>query len=212
MMKRRVIIAGLAAAVLCPLAVLAGYKTGEKSPPRAPAFTLRSKVTHFNEDGSTFAVEELTRYESGDNSWRLVRVNKGVVSEQFFRQGRGFFRVDHARRVLVPNHATAKTRDKLFGATAEQLLMSPQFNRTEVLLGYTAYVMQIRDGDILMSEAYVIPELGNTAVKYVDFDAAGRVISVQEPEGITLGEPAAADLRGPDYPEAPAKGASPGGR
>lgn len=210
-MKRKLIFTGLAAAVLCPLAVFAGYRTGEEKPRQAPAFTLRSKTTHFNEDGST-SVDDVTRYESADNSWRQVRVSGGVVSEQFFRQGRGFFRVDHARRVLVPDHATAKTRDKLLGSTAGALLMSPQFNRTEVLLGYTAYVMQIRDGDILMSEAYVVPELGNTAVKYVDFDAAGRVTSVTEPVSITPGEPAASDLRGPGYPEASSKGARPGGR
>jgi hypothetical protein len=210
-MKRKTLIAILVVAVFCPLAVFAGYKTGAKTSRRAPAFTLRGKTTHFLAGGST-RVEQVTRYESGDNSWRQVRVSEGVVSEQFFRQGSGFFRVDHAKRVLVPNHATAKTRDKLLGATAAELLGSPQFNRTEVLLGYTAYVVQIRDGDILMSEAYVIPELGNTAVKYVSFDAAGRVISVDEPESITLGEPSAADLRGPDYPEAPSKEARSGVR
>ena len=201
-MKRRSLIIVLAAAVVCPLAVLAGYSTGTESPRKGVAFTLRGKLTHYQPGGAA-VVEDVTRYESADGSWREVRRSGEHVSEQFFKQGRGYFNVNHAKRLLLRSEHGSKARDNAARASAAELLKSPQFNRTEVLLGYTAYVMQIRDGETLMSEVYVVPELGITPVKSVNFDTGGRVVSVLEPESITPGEPAAADLKGPDYPEAP---------
>ncbi len=201
-MKRRSLIIILAAAVLCPLAVFAGYSTGAKSSGKGVAFTLRARLTHYQTGGAT-VVEEVTRYESADGSWREVRSSGEHLSEQFFQQGRGYFNVNHARRLLVRGTHGSKTRDNTARASAAELLKSPQFNRTEILLGYTAYVMQIRDGETLMSEVYVVPELGVTPVKSVSFDTEGQIISVLEPVSVTPGEPAAADLKGPDYPEAP---------
>lgn len=199
-MKRRSLIIILVAAVLCTLAVFAGYSTGAKSSRRGMAFTLRATLTHYQPGGAA-AVEDVTRYESADGSWREVRRSGEHLSDQFFKQGRGYFNVNHAKRLLIRGRGS-KTRDNVARASASELIKSPQFNRTEILLGYTAYVMQIRDGETLMSEVYVVPELGATPVKSVSFDTGGQVISVLEPVSITPGEPAAADLKGPAYPEA----------
>lgn len=203
-MKRKLLVVISLTTVFCVLAVLAGYAMGLRTPSRGVGFTLRSKFTHYQPDGTTL-IEEVTRYESRSGSWREVRLSGGNVNEQFFRQGDGFFSVDHRRQRLIRSEIASKTRNNIEQASAEELLSSAQFNRTEFLLDHTAFVMQIRDGDTLMSEVYVVPEFGRTPVKYVSFDTAGRVISVKEPESVTLGEPAAADLKGPDYVEVPTK-------
>lgn len=204
-MKRKYVIWISAVLGLCILATLAGYATGLKKPHRNIAFTLHGKRIHWDADGNKIA-SDVIRYESADGNWRLVETTAdGHMREQFFVQGRGHFVVDAGRQRLLRNERVSKDRDNVVRSVTNDLLNSPQFSRTELLLGHTAYVMQIHDGSILMAETYIVPELGRSPVKIISYDAAGQVIMVLEPENITLGEPAASDLKGPDYPEVTTK-------
>ncbi len=203
-MKRRTVVSLSVLATLCILAAFAVYAVGMRKPNKSTAFTLRGKAIYFNSDG-TRTVSDYVHYESASGSWRKVETRPdGYVWEQLFVQGRGYFRADHIKRRLLTRSGDArlaKIRDNVVRSVADEILASPQFTRTEILLGYTAYVSQVRDGDILMGEVYVVPELGRSGVKHVSYDAEGKVILVLEPESITLGEPDAADLKWPAYPE-----------
>lgn len=201
-MKRKQVLLISAVAALCALAALAGHATGVGTKRLGVAFTLHSKVTEFLPDG-TQVVSDVTRYESGDGGWREVQTRDGHTREMFFEQGRGFFSVNHEGRLLLRSDGTSKIRDNVVRSVNDELLKSPQLARTEPLLGHTAYVMQVRDGDILMGEFYVVPEFGRAPVKFISYGAAGRVEMVREPVSITPGEPTAPELKGPDYPEAP---------
>lgn len=200
-MKRKLLVPISAVLALSVFAALAGYAVGVNKPRRGVAFALHSKRIHFDTDGNK-TVSDVVRYVSGDGSWRQVETTAdGHTSEQFFAQGRGYFWVDHNRRRLMRSERSAKVIDAAARLAAKELLSSPAFSRTEPLLGHTAYVLQTHDAEILTGEVYVVPEFGRTPVKFVAYDTEGQTIMALEPESITLGEPAASDLKGPDYSE-----------
>ena len=194
-------------ALLALFAVAAGYRQGRNPVPstdRGGAFTIQAKQTTYNEDGTVFSVGDATRYNSSNGSYRHVTINGDVTSVYSHQAGRGFFIVDQKRQLLLKNPIASLHRDTLKGASPEELSSSPKFVRTESLLGYTAYVYQAKDPDtgIVFHEGWEIPELGHTDVKFIDHDRlTGKLVETYEPISIVLGEPDAANLRLPNYPE-----------
>lgn len=189
-------------AAACCLASFAGFATGKQPAARSVPLTLRSVLTYYNADGSVYATREVTRYESASGSYREVVTGGGGTQEHFFEQGRGFFTVNRKRGQLVREPRASNFRENFI--TAQELLSSPQFVRTDLLLGHTAYVKQIKDeqSGILMSEVYTVPEWGRSFAKIVNYDPKGNVTYILEPISVTEGEPAASDVHGPDLPEA----------
>lgn len=199
---------GLTVLVVClgGLAVAAGYGRGaadrRRVPDRGVPYTLRSVVTHYSPDGTVRATSDKTRYESSDGTFRIVTVTDGVVRVASHQAGRGFFVVNDANRLLLRDPISGPHRDTLAGASPDELARSPEFDRTEQLLGRTAYVLRHRDAEtgVVFAENWVIPEFGNVPIKSVEYDRInGRLLSVGEPITITPVEPDPADLRLPDY-------------
>jgi len=83
--------------------------------------------------------------------------------------------------------------------TGEELRRDPKFVRTEEVLGFRSYVLSENTAKDLLIEYYYVPELGGgTPLKQVTSHKNGPK-SVSEPVSVTLGEPAASDVTGPDY-------------
>ncbi len=199
---------GLTILVLClgGLAVAAGYKQGavnrQRVLDRGAPYTLRSVVTHYNPDGAVRATSEKMRYESSDGTFRIVTVTGGVVRVASHQAGRGFFVVNDANRLLLKDPISGPHRDTLAGASSDELSRTPEFDRTEQLLGRTACVLRHRDAEtgVVFAENWIIPEFGNVPIKSVEYDRiTGRLSSVSEPISLVPGEPDPADLRLPDY-------------
>jgi hypothetical protein len=169
-----------------------------------PAFTLISRTTHINPDGSE-SVSHETRYVSSNGNFRAIQTGEnGRVREYFFERGRGQFSVKHEDKLLIQNKLVPPNAgDSAPLPTAEQLLSHPQFLRTETLLGYTAYVFRVVDEEtgLPSTDIYRTVELGRTPLKVVTYSGE-KVQAVTEPVSITLGEPSAVLLKGPNYPVA----------
>ena len=168
-----------------------------------PAFTLRSRVTTRAPDGTPVVLDRV-RYVASDGSYHVVETKQdGSVSNEFFyERGRGLLRANHSLRMLVrlkkmpPEDSDTKPR------TADELRASPDFLRTEEVLGRTAYVIRYKNGEtgLPLADYYYAPELGGIPLKSVRYNSrTGEVLAVTEPVSVEFGEPEAALLKAPDY-------------
>ncbi|MGI9067002.1 MAG: energy transducer TonB [Pyrinomonadaceae bacterium] len=111
-------------------------------------------------------------------------------------RGRGVYTSNARTAVLLKNSDHAPGCPL---RTADQLRDDPKFTRTEMVLGFKAYVMSERSAVGHVMELFFVPGLsGGTGVKRVYAFYSGRKI-VEEPISIRLGEPAPTDISGPDY-------------
>lgn len=169
-----------------------------------PAFTITSRTTYINPDGSESVAHE-TRYVSSSGNFRTIQTGEnGRMREYFFERGRGQFSVKHDDKLLIQNKLVSPNAvDTAPLPTAEQLLSHPQFLRTETLMGYTAYVLRVMDEEtgLPSTDIYRTVELGRTPLKVINY-SGGNVQAITEPVSITLGEPDVALLKGPNYPMA----------
>lgn len=166
------------------------------------AFTLTSRVTHTDGNG-TRRVDEKVRYVSSDGSWRVVLTNaQGQHSEYFFQTGRGFFNVNHKEKIL--QQRKEGTAFPPIARTAEQLSKDPQFIGTETLLRLTTYILRVKDEEtgLPLLDAYYAVELGNIPLKVINY-AQGKPTILDEPVNVSFGEPEASLVKGPNYPVAP---------
>ncbi len=161
-----------------------------------PGFTLVMQTTDFDAKGATLSSRTYTKYHSNTGDWRSVGTFGGYELATVYRRGRGVY-ISNARTSVL-----LKTSDHAPGCplrTAEQLQRDPKFARTEMVLGLKAYVLSQRLSAGGLVETYWAPELGGGTPfrRIYNFDD-GRKIT-EEPISITLGEPAATDVSGPDY-------------
>jgi len=174
-----------------------------------PAFTLISRVTHFNPTNAGQQLHgEETTYVFSDGSYRVVFDGepdaKSVAPrrEYFFKYGAGFFEVDSKQKQLIRNSKMSPNARGRRPLTAEELRSDPQFIRTETLLGMTAYVMRITDEQtgLPTTDLFYAVETGNTPLKTIDYGRNGIVVTIGEPISIVFGEPNSSQRDGPDYP------------
>jgi hypothetical protein len=186
-------------ALLMLLAAGAGVATSLRSHRSSyPAYTLRSQMTEFDEKGNKYT-SEMIRYVASNGNYRMLHIRDGRKREDFFERGRGFFSVNFKDKKNV-RHTNASTELPPVN-TKEGLLNSPQFNRTETLMGLTVYVRRIVDAPSgQMVEDYDAPELGIFPLKTVNYDPQGRSFLIIEPISLTFGEPDPSLVKGPDYP------------
>ena len=161
-----------------------------------PPYTLVTRYTLYDANGETVRVSTNTRYQSSSGDWRSVgKVGSGEQAT-LYRRGRGVFNSDSRTSRLI------KSMDHAPGCpirTGEDLRRDPKFVRTEEVLGFTAYVWVESPAKDMVVEYYYVPELGGgTPFKHVTAYKNGPKF-VQEPVSVTLGEPAASDITGPDY-------------
>jgi hypothetical protein len=156
------------------------------------------RTTVYNARGETISVSTATRYDSANGDWRYVTNVAGYERATIYRRGRGVY-TSNARAGI-----TLKESDHAPGCplrNAAQLLRDKDFIRTEKILDFEAYflVRKFPRFEFRIETAFV-PELGGgSPFKQITIFDDGRQI-VTEPIEVRLGEPAPADLRGPDYP------------
>jgi protein TonB len=168
---------------------------------KQPAFTLHSRVTQYLKEGNARTLKEV-RYVSSGGGFRAVYINEdgSPYTERVFEPGRGFFNVHHSYRMIVKNRSSPPETATTPPPTVEQLRASPNFVRTEEVLGRTTYLHRIKDDETGAPQIdyYFTAELGRVPLKTVDY-LQGKVFSVTEPTSIAFGEPDAAQLKLPDY-------------
>lgn len=162
-----------------------------------PPFTLTGTYTEYDAKGEVISTRTFTRYESSSGTWRSVGKVGDVEMATLYRRGIGVYGSNSRTMRLI------KESDHAPGCplrTAEELLADPTFVRTEVVLGFTAYVLNSSRTKEMVSESYFVPELGGgTPFKQVSVAADGRKV-ISEPISVKTGEPAASDVSGPNYP------------
>jgi hypothetical protein len=161
-----------------------------------PPYTLVTRYTQYDANGETLRVMTHTRYQSSSGDWRSVVKVGGGEQATLYRRGKGVYQSDSRTSRLI------KFMDHAPGCpirTGEELRRDPKFVRTEEVLGFTAYMLVENTAKDLLIEYYYVPELGGgTPLKQVTSHKNGPK-SVSEPVSVTLGEPAASDVAGPDY-------------
>jgi TonB family protein len=161
-----------------------------------PPYTLVTRYTQYDANGETLRVMTQTRYQSSSGDWRAVVKVGGGEQATLYRRGKGVYQSDSRTSRLI------KFMDHAPGCpirTGEELRRDPKFVRTEEVLGFTAYLLVENSAKDLLIEYYFVPELGGgTPLKQVTSYKNGPK-SVSEPVSVTLGEPAASDVTGPNY-------------
>ena len=167
-----------------------------QQPLKYPPYTLVTRYTQYDANGETVRVTTNTRYQSSSGDWRSVGKAGGVEFASLYRRGRGVYQSDSRTNRII------KSMDHAPGCpirTAEELRQDKNFARTEEVLGFTAYVLIESRAKDLVVEHYYVPELGGgTPFKQVTTYKNGPKF-VSEPVSVTLGEPAAIDVNGPNY-------------
>jgi TonB family protein len=168
-----------------------------------PAFTLRSRLTVHREDGEKVVLDEV-RYVSSDGNFRLVttRADGSATADKVYVRGRGLFLVSHDYKMLRRWREPLPDATDVPPPTAEQLRASPNFLRTETVLGRETYLHRVKDektGQPLY-DYYFAPELGKTPLKTIEY-GDGKVREVSEPVSVAFGEPEAAQVQPPAYEE-----------
>lgn len=161
-----------------------------------PPFTLVSRHTEYDSNGEQVRVSTSTRYDSSNGDWRYVSKFGADELATLYRRGKGVYQSNSRTSRIIKQTAHAPGCPL---RTAEELRADRKFTRTEELLGFTAYVLTERPSKDLVYEHYFVPELGGgTPFKQVTAYKDGPKF-VSEPISVTLGEPAAIDITGPDY-------------
>ncbi|HXQ34185.1 MAG TPA: energy transducer TonB [Anaerolineales bacterium] len=167
-----------------------------QQPRTYPPFTLVSRYTEYDAKDQILRVSTHTRYESSSGDWRSVSKSGDDEQATLYRRGQGVYQSSSKTTRII------KQSDHAPGCplrTGAELRGDPKFTRTEEVLGFTAYVLTERPSKDLLIEHYFVPELGGgTPFKQVTTYKNGPKF-VNEPISVTLGEPNASDVTGPDY-------------
>lgn len=140
----------------CGAAAVAGYVNASR--PHRPAYTLEWR--------------EVSRRGGGQRELYAETVQSGPGGEKRIVRSHPDGRQDERRPPTDPRTATR-----------EDLLASPQFERTDTLLGYEAVILRVGN-----DEFWRLPALGGDVAKVVHRDDAGHVLQVSEPVSIRLGD------------------------
>ena len=163
---------------------------------RYPAFTMVTRSTEYDANGNIISIRFETSYHSASGDWRSVGRTGNDEYATIYRRGKGVYQSSSrsSRMIRQTDHAPGCPI-----RTAEDLRRDRNFTRTEEVLGFTAYIWTEHIRNDFQVEHYFVPELGGgTPFKQVQTYTNGPKF-VSEPVSITLGEPAATDITGPDY-------------
>lgn len=188
-MKRRLILV-----VLVVIAGTAGFGArramNSLAKEKRPAYTIVWQVIDYHSDGKQELNYTETRYVSSTGNWRGVRqYTNGKSDETFGEVGRGVFL--HRGRKLHFLSDYAAPRALLSEA---QLRMSPNYLRTDKVLGYEAIVVSSGNRPRTCSEFYKVPAFGGEVLKTVMCHNEQGDKTVLEPISLVLGEPEASSL------------------
>lgn len=174
---------------------LGGRSTGAQQHGPYPAFTLEMRGTDYDARGTLLGFSEWTLHQSSNGEWRHTWNAGDSVKAVFYRLGRGGYKSTSRTGYMIKG---GDHPPPLPLKTAAQLRADPKFVRTEIVLGFITYVHHEElDGDI--SEDYLVAELGGQAIKRTHVGRPDQTRTIEEPVSLLLGEPAEADIHGPDY-------------
>jgi hypothetical protein len=150
-----------------------------------PAYTITWQATDYDADGTATPLYSVTKYVSSSGNWRSVRhYPDGTVEETFAEVGRGTF----AKRGQKLHYLSGASGGR--AVTAEGLLKSPDFLRTETVLGQQAIVVKAageKSDSPVRAEFYCAPALGGDDIKVVL--RRGEKTLMEEPVSLVFGEP-----------------------
>jgi hypothetical protein len=179
--------------VLAILLSVGSLRAQQKGP--YPAFTMVMQTIEYDAKGRAVGESNWTRYQSANGAWREASTYDGEERAMLYRgQGSGYKSTSRTS-VLI------KAGDHVHNCpltTPAQLRADPHFVRTEVILGFTAYVHKWSIKDDQIEEAFV-PEIGSLSIRGSTTYPDGSRTNI-EPMTVILGEPAKEDIAGPDYP------------
>lgn len=161
-----------------------------------PAYTLVTRSAEYDVKGEELRVWTSTRYESSTGDSRSVTKYDGEEHASLYRRGKGVYQSNSRTSRLIKEMSHAPGCPL---RTAEELRADPKFDRTEEILGFTAYVLIDRAVKDLVMEHYYVAELGGgKPVKSKTTHSSGFRLEA-EAISIKLGEPDPIDITGPDY-------------
>jgi TonB family protein len=156
------------------------------------------QTTAYDASGQAISSFSATRYDSASGDWRYVRNVAGYEIATLYHVGRAAYFADSRTELTIKASANAPGCPL---RTAEQLFNDPKFVRTERILGFEAYFLSRRfPGGDVVEETSFVPELGGGIPfkRVYTYDDGRRI--VEEPTAVSMGEPEAASLSGPDFP------------
>jgi len=153
-----------------------------------PAYTITWQVTEYDAKGEATPLYTETRYVSSNGNWRGVRqYPNSKVEESFAEVGEGVFVKRGEKMDFLSNHRLPPAR------TVEGFLKSPDYLRTETVLGHTALVLKPANEHEGRFELFYAPVL-DSEIKTIH---RGARTTVQEPISLTFGEPDVALVKMP---------------
>ncbi|HYG12293.1 MAG TPA: hypothetical protein VD835_20290 [Pyrinomonadaceae bacterium] len=156
--------------------------------PERPAYTITWQVTAYDAKGEATPLHLETRYVSSSGNWRGVKqYPDGKLEEMFAEAGEGVFLKRGEQMHFLSNYSLPPAR------TVEGFLKSPDYLRTETVMGQTALVLKPANNQEGRFELFYAPIL-NSDIKTIHRGA--RTI-VQEPISLIFGEPDAAQVKMP---------------
>lgn len=178
----------------CSVLVTLGVKVVmSRRAPRQVPYTIVWRVTTTDAKGNAEEEYTETRYVASNGNWRTIKqFPDGRTEEGFAEVWRGVFAISprHQKMFFLSGHDMSTV-------DAETLRQSPQFARTETILGYTVYVSkQVQESTTL--ESYRAPALNGAQIKHVFNNGSATVVF--EPVSITPGEPPADKMKHQEYP------------
>lgn len=156
--------------------------------PERPAYTITWQVTAYDAKGEATPLHLETRYVSSSGNWRGVKqYPDGKLEEMFAEVGEGVFIKRGEKMHFLSNYSLPPAR------TVEGFLKSPDYLRTETVLGHTALVIKAANDPVGRTEFFFAPIL-NSDIKII---YRGAQTTVQEPISLVFGEPDAAQIKMP---------------
>ncbi|MGI9105828.1 MAG: hypothetical protein ACR2G4_06230 [Pyrinomonadaceae bacterium] len=192
MKKKSVLLSLLAAATV--IGIMTKTVITQSQREKRPAYTIMWQATDYNTSGESVPVYTETRYVSSNGNWRNVKqYTDGQTIETFGEVGRGVFSKKGRKLDFLSGYAKAKPILK-----AEGFLNSPNYLRTETVMGQTAIVVKTKNDPDGRVEIFVSPILNGDTIKMIFH---GEITTVVEPISLTFGEPDPAFLHfSKDFP------------
>jgi hypothetical protein len=158
------------------------------------AYTVVLQATEYDASGKGTPVYTETRYASANGNWYSIRLYAdGRNDETFALIGRGVYAKVGSKLNFLSDYDAPTPMMSL-----EKLQKSPNYVRTETVLGQEAAVLKTGDPNNVI-ELYRAPSLGGDIIKMVRH-AGSETVTVLEPLSLTFGEPDASLLKMPNLP------------
>ena len=192
-MKRRTIFLLACSVIVAAAAGIAARTLMQMRENRHPAYTIVWQSTAYDATGQATPMYTETRYVSSNGNWHSVRqYADGRTEESFAEVGRGVFVKQGDKLHFLSNHMLPPKR------VLEGYLKSPDYLRTETVMGQVAAVIKTNNDPDGRFEIFMAPSL-NGEIKHIDH---GDITIVKEPVSLIFGEPDASLLKMP-APNAP---------